>query len=118
MLDRNGLRPSRYYITDSGYMILASEVGAIAIDQTHVIKKDRLRPGKMLLVDTKAGRLVSDEELKSRYASRQPFGEWLDLNLIDLEDLHVPNEGLPAMTKEESFVWSAPTAIPTSSTGP
>ncbi len=101
VLDRNGLRPSRYYITDSGYMILASEVGAIAIDQTHVIKKDRLRPGKMLLVDTKAGRLVSDEELKSRYASRQPFGEWLDLNLIDLEDLHVPNEGLPAMTKEE-----------------
>ena len=100
VLDRNGLRPSRYYITDNGYLILASEVGAIGVDQTHVVKKDRLRPGKMLLVDTKAGRLIGDEELKRRYADRQPFGEWLDLNLFDLEDLPVPNEGVPAMTRE------------------
>ena len=100
VLDRNGLRPSRYYITDDDCMILASEVGAIDIDQSHVVKKDRLRPGKMLLVDTAAGRLISDEELKRRYASRKPYGEWLDSNLIDLDDLHVPNEGVPAMSKE------------------
>ena len=77
MLDRNGLRPSRYYITEDGYMILASEVGAIDIDQTKVVKKDRLRPGKMLLVDTKQRRLIDDDELKHYYASRNPYGEWL-----------------------------------------
>lgn len=64
-MTENGLRPSRYYITDDGYMILSSEVGAIDIDQTKVIKKDRLRPGKMLLVDTVEGKMVSDEELKA-----------------------------------------------------
>ncbi|MGN0371992.1 MAG: glutamate synthase large subunit [Enterocloster sp.] len=101
VLDRNGLRPSRYYITDNGYMILSSEVGAIDIDQTHVIKKDRLRPGKMLLVDTVQGRLISDEELKHYYASKQPYGEWLDSNLIDLKDLPVPNKGVPAMSKKD-----------------
>ena len=101
VLDRNGLRPSRYYITDNGYMILASEVGAIDIDQTRVVKKDRLRPGKMLLVDTVQGRLISDEELKKRYATRQPYGEWLDSNLIDIKDLPVPNKGVPAMEKEQ-----------------
>src|SRR5699024_9923699 len=92
VLARNGMRPSRCCITDDDCMILASEVGAIDIDQSHVVKKDRLRPGKMLLVDTAAGRLISDEELKRRYASRKPYGEWLDSNLIDLDDLHVPNE--------------------------
>lgn len=97
VLDRNGLRPSRYYITEDGYMILASEVGAISIDQTKVVKKDRLRPGRMLLVDTKEGRLISDEELKRRYASRKPYGEWLDSNLFELRDLPVPNKGIPAL---------------------
>ena len=97
VLDRNGLRPSRYYITEDGYMILASEVGAIRVDQTKVVKKDRLRPGKMLLVDTKKGRLIEDEELKHYYASRRPYGEWLDSNLIELKDLPVPNIGTPAM---------------------
>lgn len=78
VLDRNGLRPSRYYITEDGYMILASEVGAIDIDQTKVVKKDRLRPGKMLLVDTKQGRLIDDDELKHYYASRNHTGSgWI-----------------------------------------
>ena len=101
ILDRNGLRPSRYYITDDGYMIFSSEVGAIDIDQTKVIKKDRLRPGKMLLVDTVEGKMVSDEELKLRYAEKNPYGEWLDSNLVELDDLKVLNQAAPTLTKEE-----------------
>ncbi len=94
VLDRNGLRPSRYYITDDGYMILASEVGAIDIDQSHVVRKDRLKPGRMLLVDTVKGELVNDEDLKEKYAMEQPYGEWLDAQLIDLAGLPIPNKGV------------------------
>lgn len=101
VLDRNGLRPSRYYITDEGQVILASEVGAIDIDQSHVVRKERLRPGKMLLIDTVKGELVGDDDLKRRYALRQPYGEWLDSNLVDLKDLPIPNKGVPKMSKEE-----------------
>ena len=101
VLDRNGLRPSRYYITDDGQLILASEVGAIDIDQSHVVKKERLRPGKMLLVDTRQGKIVGDEELKAYYAARRPYGEWLDSKLIEMKDLPIPNVGVPRMTKEE-----------------
>lgn len=101
VLDRNGLRPSRYYITDDDQMILASEVGAIDIEQNHVVRKERLRPGKMLLIDTVKGCLISDEELKEYYAARQPYGEWLDSNLIELKELPIPNKGVPAMSKDE-----------------
>ena len=101
VLDRNGLRPSRYYITDDDQVILASEVGAIDIDQSHVIKKERLRPGKMLLIDTVKGELVGDEELKLRYASRQPYGEWLDSQMVDLKDLPIPNKGVPELSKKQ-----------------
>ncbi|MGN0299528.1 MAG: glutamate synthase large subunit [Lachnospiraceae bacterium] len=92
VLDRNGLRPSRYYITSDSQMILSSEVGAIDIDQSRIVKKERLRPGRMLLVDTVKGELVNDEELKNYYASRQPYGEWLDSKLIRLKDLKIPNK--------------------------
>lgn len=101
VLDRNGLRPSRYYITDDGQVILASEVGAIDIDQSHVVRKDRLRPGKMLLVDTKKGALIGDEELKAYYAGRKPYGEWLDSNLVEMKDLTIPNIGVPQLTGEQ-----------------
>ncbi|PPK79128.1 glutamate synthase domain-containing protein 2 [Lacrimispora xylanisolvens] len=101
VLDRNGLRPSRYYITDDDHMILASEVGAIDIEQSHVVKKERLRPGKMLLIDTVKGCLITDEELKETYAQRKPYGEWLDSNLIELKDLPIPNKGVPAMTRAD-----------------
>ena len=101
VLDRNGLRPSRYYITDDDQVILASEVGAIDIDQSHVVKKERLRPGKMLLIDTVKGELVGDEELKLRYASRQPYGEWLDAQMVELKDLPIPNKGVPELTKKQ-----------------
>ena len=101
VLDRNGLRPSRYYITNDGYMILASEVGALEIDQTTVIKKERLRPGKMLLVDTKKGVVINDEDLKKYYANRQPYGEWLDGQLVELKSLKIPNVSIPKIEKDE-----------------
>lgn len=101
VLDRNGLRPSRYYITDDDHMILASEVGAIDIEQSHVVKKERLRPGKMLLIDTVKGCLITDEQLKEYYAQRKPYGEWLDSNLIELKNLQIPNKGVPVMSRDE-----------------
>ena len=70
VLDRNGLRPSRYYITDDGYVILSSEVGVLDIDPAKIVLKERLHPGKMLLVDTVEGRVIDDEELKNRYADQ------------------------------------------------
>ena len=91
VLDRNGLRPSRYYITDDDNLILSSEVGALPVPPEKIVKKERLHPGKMLLVDTVKGRLIDDEEIKMHYASRQPYGEWLDSNLIRLKYLKVPN---------------------------
>ena len=91
MLDRNGLRPSRYYITDDGYLILASEVGVLDIAPEHIVKKERLRPGKMLLVDTVEGRIIGDSKLKERYALKQPYGEWLDSHLVELSKLKIPN---------------------------
>ena len=101
VLDRNGLRPSRYYITDDDYLILSSEVGVLDIDPTKIKVKERLRPGKMLLVDTVAGRVIDDDELKERYASMQPYGEWLDRNLVRLQDLKIPNQRVEEYSKEE-----------------
>ncbi len=92
VLDRNGLRPSRYYVTDDDQLILASEVGVLDVDPAHIVKKSRLEPGKMLLVDTIAGRIIGDDEIKEMYASRQPYGEWLDGNLVRLRDLPIPNK--------------------------
>lgn len=78
VLDRNGLRPARYYITDDDTLILSSEVGVLDMDPARIVKKSRLRPGKMLLADTVRRTLVGDDELKERYAAEQPYGEWLD----------------------------------------
>ena len=101
VLDRNGLRPSRYYITDDDRLILSSEVGVLDIPAGRIVRKDRLRPGKMLLVDTVKGELVDDDRLKMDYASRQPYGEWLDRNLVNLADLKVPNQKIPSHTRDE-----------------
>ncbi len=100
-LDRNGLRPSRYYITNDGYLVLASEVGVLEFDEKTIVKKSRLEPGKMLLVDTKNKRVVNDEELKNYYASRQPYGEWIDRNLIHLRDLKIPNQKVEMHSQEQ-----------------
>lgn len=101
VLDRNGLRPSRYYITDDDQLILSSEVGVLDIPPTKIVKKDRLRPGKMLLVDTKRGRIIGDDEIKEYYAGKRPYGEWLDRNIVQLHDLKIPNERVPEFSKEE-----------------
>ena len=101
VLDRNGLRPSRYYITDDGYLILASEVGVLPIPTEKVVQKERLHPRKMLLVDTVQGKVINDDELKESYAGKHPYGEWLDSNLVQLKDLKIPNKRVQDYPKEE-----------------
>ena len=101
ILDRNGLRPSRYYITDDDQLILSSEVGVLEIDPVKIVVKDRLRPGRMLLVDTVNGKLIDDDELKEEYATRKPYGEWLNNNLVYLKDIKIPNKKVESYTKEE-----------------
>ncbi len=101
ILDRNGLRPSRYYITTDDELILSSEVGVLEVDPTKILVKERLHPGKMLLVDTVQGRVIDDDELKECYASRRPYGEWLDRYLVSLQKLRIPNERVQEYTREE-----------------
>ena len=101
ILDRNGLRPSRYYIMDDGRLILSSEVGVLELDEAHILKKERLHPGKILLVDTVRGKLISDEEVKEYYAMKEPYGEWLDSNLLTLKELKIPNSRVPSYKEEE-----------------
>ncbi len=99
-LDRNGLRPSRYYVTKDGRLILASEVGVLDIPEENIVKKSRLSPGHMLLVDTREGRIISDEECKDGYARRRPYGEWLDRYLLHLSELKIPNKKIPVYSQE------------------
>ena len=101
VLDRNGLRPSRYYITNDDNLILSSEVGVLDIDPSKIVLKERLHPGKMLLVDTIKGKVIDDEELKMDYASRQPYGEWLDTYMVKLDDLKIPNEKVVTYSQDE-----------------
>lgn len=101
VLDRNGLRPSRYYITKDNYLILSSEVGVLDIEDTNILKKDRLKPGRMLLVDTKEKRIVSDEEIKNKYANKHPYGEWLKTNMLKLKEISIPNKKTPSYTSDE-----------------
>ncbi|HET7625462.1 MAG TPA: glutamate synthase large subunit [Verrucomicrobiae bacterium] len=89
-LDRNGLRPSRYYVTKDDFVIMASEAGVLDIAPERILTKGRLQPGRMFLVDTEQGRIVSDEELKSKYASEHPYREWLDKYHVLLKDLPEP----------------------------
>ncbi|HZH58123.1 MAG TPA: glutamate synthase central domain-containing protein, partial [Metabacillus sp.] len=86
ILDRNGLRPARYYVTKDDYIIFSSEVGVIEVDEKDVLYKDRLSPGKMLLIDLEEGRIISDEEIKDEMAKEEPYQEWLNEQLIKLDD--------------------------------
>ncbi|MFS0723920.1 glutamate synthase large subunit [Paenibacillus sp. 1P07SE] len=86
-LDRNGLRPARYYVTKDDVIILGSEAGTVPVDPANILYKDRLRPGKMLLVDTQEGRIIADEEVKAAIAAENPYREWLSEHLIGLQDL-------------------------------
>ncbi|MDY3772527.1 MAG: glutamate synthase large subunit [Candidatus Faecousia sp.] len=92
VLDRNGLRPARYYITTDRRLVLSSEVGVLDIPAEKILRKSRLQPGKMLLVDTVRKKVITDEEVKMELARRQPYGEWLDQHLVTLEELPVPNK--------------------------
>ncbi len=87
VLDRNGLRPSRYWVTDDDLVVMASEVGVIDIEPAKVVAKGRLQPGKMFLIDTRQGRIVSDDEIKSELAGLHPYGEWLAQGMVALPDL-------------------------------
>ena len=100
VLDRNGLRPCRWYLTNDDYLILSSEVGVLDIPPEKIVKKSRLQPGKMLLVDTLKQQLVDDETLKKHYARQQPYGEWLDQHLVYLKDLNIPNKRVEKHTQD------------------
>ncbi len=100
VLDRNGLRPCRWYLTDDEQLILASEVGVLDIPPEKVVKKSRLQPGRMLLADLASHRLVDDGELKELYATQQPYGEWLDAHLVYLRDLPIPNRKVEKSTQQ------------------
>ena len=101
VLDRNGLRPSRYYVTSDGRLILSSEVGVLDVPAGEIVEKSRLQPGRMLLVDTVQGRIIGDDELKEHYAARKPYGEWLDANLLHLRELPIPNKRVERHSREE-----------------
>lgn len=101
ILDRNGLRPSRYVVMDDGRLILSSEAGVLTLDERHIVKKDSLHPGKMLLADIKQHRIFFDSELKEKYAKSHPFGEWLDSNLLTLSELKIPNKKIPKIDGEQ-----------------
>ena len=100
VLDRNGLRPCRWYLTDDDQLIVASEVGVLDIPPEKVLKKSRLQPGRMLLADLASHRLVDDGELKEHYAHQQPYGEWLDSHLVYLRDLPIPNRKVEKATQQ------------------
>ncbi len=101
VLDRNGLRPARYYITKDRRLVVSSEVGVLDVPPENILRKSRLQPGKMLLVDIKRKKVISDGECKSYFATRAPYGEWLDSYLVPLEDLPVPNHKVPTCTREQ-----------------
>ena len=111
-LDRNGLRPSRYFITKDNMLVLSSEVGVLDIPENQIITKSRLMPGRMLLVDTKQKRLITDKELKETYSNQNPYGEWLDQNLLHLADLKIPNKKIPVSSQDQrnrlyrAFAWN------------
>ena len=103
LLDRNGLRPLRYTVTNDGRVIAASETGVLAIDEKTIIKKGRLQPGKMLLIDTEKGLIITDEEIKQQVASRQPYGRWLENYKIKLEELAEPRLSFTNLSPDSVF---------------
>ncbi|MHB1171500.1 MAG: glutamate synthase large subunit [Lacisediminihabitans sp.] len=109
-LDRNGLRPGRYLVTDEGLVVLASEIGVIDIEPSRVVRKGRLRPGKMFLVDTEAGRLIEDDEIKSELAASRPWGEWLEGSRINLKDLpdreHIVHTPASVTRRQRTFGYT------------
>src|SRR4051812_32830903 len=110
VLDRNGLRPSRYWVTDDGLVVLASEVGVLDVDPARVVRKGRLQPGRMFLVDTDHGRIVDDEEIKRDLAGQHPYDEWLHAGRIHLEDLppreHIVHTPASVVRRQQTFGYT------------
>ncbi|KAK1178463.1 glutamate synthase large subunit [Streptomyces sp. NBS 14/10] len=110
VLDRNGLRPGRYWVTDDGLVVLASEVGVLDIDPAKVVRKGRLQPGRMFLVDTAEHRIIEDDEIKATLAAEQPYGDWLDAGLIDLADLpereHIVHTHASVTRRQQTFGYT------------
>jgi glutamate synthase (NADPH/NADH) large chain len=104
-LDRNGLRPSRYCVTNDDRVIMASETGALPVDQSIIIEKGRLQPGKMFVVDMEQGRIISDDELKGKICSQKPYGEWLNKYKIRLEELPEPRVLFTHLEHDQVFKY-------------
>jgi glutamate synthase (NADPH/NADH) large chain len=110
-LDRNGLRPARYFVTDDDEVVMASEAGTLPIDESKVVRKWRLQPGKMLLIDLKQGRIVSDEEIKAELSNALPYQKWLAQTQIVLEDLpevaaQAPANTVPLLDRQQAFGYT------------
>ena len=110
VLDRNGLRPSRFWVTEDGYVVLASEVGVLDIPQEKVIRKGRLQPGKMFLVDIEFGRIIEDDEIKDQLANAEPYGKWLEEGMIRLKDLpsreHIVYPHASVIRRQKAFGYT------------
>ncbi|MBC2877120.1 MULTISPECIES: glutamate synthase large subunit [Streptomyces] len=110
VLDRNGLRPGRYWVTDDGLVVLSSEVGVLDIDPARVVRKGRLQPGKMFLVDTAGHRIIEDDEIKAGLAAEQPYKEWLEAGLIELKDLpereHIVHTHASVTRRQQTFGYT------------
>ncbi|MFE5122491.1 glutamate synthase large subunit [Streptomyces sp. NPDC056669] len=110
VLDRNGLRPGRYWVTDEGLVVLSSEVGVLDIDPARVVRKGRLQPGRMFLVDTAEHRIIEDDEIKAELAAEQPYGEWLEAGLIGLADLpereHIVHTHASVTRRQQTFGYT------------
>src|SRR5262249_56916490 len=110
VLDRNGLRPSRYYVTKDDLVVMASEVGVLDIPPEDVLVKERLHPGRIFLVDTAKGRIVDDDEIKRELAAQHPYGQWLDDNIIDVNNLPAAREEQPdhqtVLKRQQAFGYT------------
>ncbi|MCR3719447.1 MULTISPECIES: glutamate synthase large subunit [Prauserella salsuginis group] len=111
VLDRNGLRPARYWITDGGLVVLASEAGVLELDQASIVRKGRLEPGRMFLVDTAEGRIIDDEEVKGQLAAENPYAEWLEAGRLKLDDLPEREREVPThaslVRRQQAFGYTA-----------
>ncbi len=110
VLDRNGLRPGRYWVTDDGLVVLSSEVGVLDIDPSKVVRKGRLQPGRMFLVDTAEHRIIEDDEIKASLAAEQPYQEWLETGEIELSDLpereHIVHTHASVTRRQQTFGYT------------
>ncbi|MBT2385074.1 glutamate synthase large subunit [Streptomyces sp. ISL-11] len=110
VLDRNGLRPGRYWVTDDGLVVLSSEVGVLDIDPARVVRKGRLQPGRMFLVDTAERRIIEDDEIKAGLATEKPYGDWLEAGLIGLADLpereHIVHTHASVTRRQQTFGYT------------